>query len=148
MWNYLLYFYTDTTMVPVPNSGFPCREISHPPTWSHKTRTPLRASSCLASFSDLQSVLRKTMSAMSRLGALLRRSKHSTLISELRGFARVSNESSLQSGSRFSAPTRTHCDRCLISRFSSFQAFKSLPKVRDSFIRFAFVIFCIFWLLW
>jgi hypothetical protein len=52
-----------------------------------------------------------------------------SLISELKGFSRVYNESSLQSGSRFSVPE--HCDRFFISRFSSFQAFKSLPKVRD-----------------
>ncbi|KAF3329769.1 cytochrome c oxidase assembly protein COX15 [Carex littledalei] len=65
------------------------------------------------------------MFAASRLGSLFRRSKHATLISELRSFSRVSNESTLLSGSRFSVPE--HFDRCL-SRFTYFQAFKSFPK--------------------
>ncbi|KAJ4747505.1 Cytochrome c oxidase assembly protein COX15 [Rhynchospora pubera] len=71
-------------------------------------------------------LLIRNMFAVSRLGSLLRRCNRTTIVSELKGFSRAYNESSLQSSSRFSVPE--HCDRCLISRFSSFQAFKSLPK--------------------
>ncbi|KAJ3677563.1 hypothetical protein LUZ60_003287 [Juncus effusus] len=66
---------------------------------------------------------------MSRLGSLLcRRKTLTTIISDLRSFSKAhSNEpSSLLSSSRFAA--QAHCERCLFSRFSSFQAFKSIPK--------------------
>ncbi|XP_072977115.1 heme A synthase COX15 [Typha angustifolia] len=62
----------------------------------------------------------------SRVGALLRRSKTLNLIAQLKGSSRVSNESSLLASSKFAVSEP--CERCVLSRYASFHAFRSLPK--------------------